>query len=92
MRDAPVPVVGRDIKQLLMRREIKIQADVMEVLGAVVALIRPNCLALLVTVNGLTGNALAEALSTLVDTCQSMPMNVSELLKNIIRCVIHLLP
>ena len=80
-RDMPVPAPNRDIRPLSIRADVKVQCDVMEVLGkkALVAVVRQHSLALLVHVKDVNSETLFRALNRIVHTCQAFRLQPTEI-------------
>jgi hypothetical protein len=80
-RDSAAPLVSPDVKPLMLRTAVKIQADVMEFLGEkfIVCMLRPNSLAVMVHVTSLTAAVLNAGLLRILSTCHSMQMHASEI-------------
>jgi hypothetical protein len=80
-RNMPVPPVSRDIKPPKIRVDVKLEVDVMEVLGkqALVAICRPHSLALMAHVKDTKAESLYKALQTLVRTCEAFRLQPTEI-------------
>jgi hypothetical protein len=77
-RDGPAPLVLPDIKPSLVRSLATLQCDIMDMLGKqfAVAMVRPSALGLVVP---LRGNSMLKALETIVHTCQSLRLKVTDI-------------
>ena len=80
--ESTAPLVNPDIRPLMLRRDVKIQCDIMEILEQkfIVGVVRPNSLAMALVLKGsITAGVLRAGLEALCNTCGSMRMRVVEI-------------